>query len=128
MGVLHKDLKDGHTFCPEGPGKQDEPSCFYCGVTITGKGVYWHGWASNWEKYSPENLDTNGVPLTAFRTPTACSSAIHLHYNCAQSFLLRLARDIWEVESQPQPVYDSVGEAKSSVFDGYCLVRHTSGS
>jgi len=94
MGVLHEDFKDGYTL--------DEPSCFYCGVAITGKGVYWHGWASDWEKYSPENLDTNGVPLTASCTPIASRSAIHLHYKCAQSFLLRLARDIWEVECKLQ--------------------------
>ena len=112
MGVLYRDREDGHTFCPEGPGKQDEPSCFYCGVSITGKGVYWHGWASDYEgliqtaqgiDFAPEHVDTNGFPL---HSTNVTSSAIHMHYTCARLFLVRLARDIWAVEGKPQPTID----------------------
>ena len=95
MGVLYRDREDGHTFCPEGPGKQDEPSCFYCGVSIiqTAQGI----------DFAPEHLDTNGFPL---HSTNVTSSAIHMHYTCARLFLVRLARDIWAVEGKPQPTID----------------------
>ena len=71
MGLLGKSSR-GRTYCMES-GTED-PSCFYCSFEIHGAGVYWSG-----------RVHDNSVH-------------IHLHHSCAQKFLVRLARDIWQVE------------------------------
>jgi hypothetical protein len=76
MGVLEKNSK-GRTYCTE--DGRTEPYCFYCGDTIKGVGVYWRGF---------DDDETRGRRF----------DFIHLHYGCAQKFLVRLARDIWQVE------------------------------
>ena len=60
-------------YCPE--NGLDKQPCFYCGLKIATVGVYWNGHEAGY---------------------------MYLHHGCAQKFLVRLARDIWQLESDSQ--------------------------